>query len=96
MYYIKMENLIELMQHNLVITKNTYVLHDVNYILWGFENSIPQLDPSLYKVKRNMYQSYQELYDVIVNILREKNQIENMLEIMPLIDDYIEYIINIM
>ena len=88
-----MDDLVQLMQHNLVITRNQDILHDVNYLIWGFENNIAKLDPNLYKVKRNMYQSYQAGYDVIIKILREKNQIENMLEMMPLIDDYLEYIV---
>ena len=86
-----MDDLIQLMKHNLVISRNQYLLHDIEYLLWCFENNIPNMDPCIYKVRRNMYESYHKMYEEILNILREKNQIENVLEMMPLIDDYLEY-----
>lgn len=86
-----MEDLANLFQFNLSISRNKMLIIDVEYILWGFYNSITHLDPCLYKVKKHMYESIHQMYDEILLVLHEKNEIVNLLELMPLIDDYLEY-----
>ena len=85
-----MDDLVQLMQKNLVISRNSCLIHDVEYLIWGFENNVPKLDYSVYKARLDMYESYHQMYNEIIKILREKKQVENIIEMMPLIDDYLE------
>jgi hypothetical protein len=62
--------------------------HDVDYIIYCFENEIISMDYNNFKIKRYVYHN---LYTKIVTLLSEKCYSHNLLDMMPLIDEYIEY-----
>ena len=63
--------------------------HDVDQIIASYENQLPGLDKSnlLCKVDVN-----ELLFDSIITILKKKGYSNQILEIMPYIDDYFEYV----
>ncbi len=65
--------------------------HDIDYIIWLYYKEIPVINQSILKIKRNTFNNITDLYCEILNILDEKDEKKNLLEMMPLIDEYLSY-----
>lgn len=81
--------------NQLQISKEEIINHDVNYMLWVVDNEQPALDLKTYKLKRGLFESIDELYEAVIQVLQLKNRINDLLEIMPIIDDYLEYYLSL-
>lgn len=81
--------------NQLQISKDEIVHHDVSYMLWVVDNEQPTLNLKTYKLKRGLFESIDDLYEAVINVLQLKNRINDLLEIMPLIDDYLEYFLSL-
>lgn len=67
--------------------------HDVDEILRCYFDMCANIDKSrLLLKKRNIYYTERILYDNIVRIIGEKGYTVCLLEIMPLIDEYIAFV----
>ena len=66
---------------------------DVLLLVILFNNCINEcnceLNPIIFNMKRGLYSNEQMMYSDILKILYESNYQNDILEIMPLIDDYI-------
>ena len=71
------------------ISPDEALKHDVEYIIWLYYKEIPVLDLNILKLKKN---TYTNLYNSILKILDEKDEKKNLLEMMPLIDEYLSYL----
>lgn len=71
------------------ISPDEALKHDVEYIIWLYYKEIPTINPNLLKLKKN---TFINLYNNIINILNEKDETKNLLEMMPLIDEYLSYL----
>lgn len=89
------DELAELFQRQLQISKEEILHHDVNYMLWVVDNEQPSLHLKTYKLKANLFESITELYEAVLQTLKQINRINDLLEIMPLIDDYLEYYLSL-
>jgi hypothetical protein len=72
------------------LSKEEALKHDIEYIIWLYYKEIPTLDPNLVKLK--ISSDIEETYYDILRILDEKGEKENLLEMMPLIDEYLDYL----
>jgi hypothetical protein len=68
---------------------------DVDYLIYCYENEIIQIDYTILKIKNNMHFDGHDLYKNIVKIISEKCYSHNLLDMMPLIDEYIEYYLSL-
>jgi hypothetical protein len=66
---------------------------DVHYIISMFYRGIPSLDVQAIHLHLPHITSVEELYYAILQILDERGEKMNLLEMMPLIDEYIEHAI---
>lgn len=81
--------------NQLQISKEEIINHDVSYMLWVVDNEQPALNLKTYKLKRGLFESIDELYEAVIQVLQLKNRINDLLEIMPIIDDYLEYYLSL-
>lgn len=79
----------------LQISKEEILHHDVNYMLWVVDNEQPTLNLKTYRLRRGLFESIDELYEAVINTLQLQNRINDLLEIMPIIDDYLEYYLSL-
>jgi len=69
-----------------------YLEWDVDYILYCFFNGLPSLDPKHIVTPPSSCFEPCEKYAGILRILTEKNAVVYLTDMMPLIDEYLEYI----
>lgn len=84
------EELLELFQ-SLSVSRDECLSHDVHYMLWGLDHEISTLNTHAYRIKKGMFESIHHLYNEIVRMLHRFERSEDLLELIPFIDDYIEY-----
>lgn len=92
-----MDEITYLMSMNEINYKNNNINKlelDVDYIIYCYYTNKITLDLSLLKIEKNMYNP-DHIYQEIIKILMNKKQSLILLEIMPIIDDYLEYYSNI-
>ena len=65
--------------------------HDLRVIITCYQNQSPALDTSHLQIEPNSYPSEKDLYHCILNALQPKGLSHELLELMPYIDDYLEY-----
>ena len=65
--------------------------HDVNIMIQCYEMDLSYLILDNMKIESNSYESIQVLYQNILCIITKKNLQNDLLEIMPYIDEYLEY-----
>ncbi len=64
---------------------------DLEIILQCYYTQQPQLPLHMLQITKNTYVSPQKLYNAIVEMLASKQLSHLLLDVMPLIDDYLEY-----
>ena len=64
--------------------------YDVSYIIYCYEYDI-FLDTSIFKIEKHAQGSVPELYQDILKILATRSYTCHTIDIMPLIDEYLEY-----
>ena len=69
--------------------------YDVSYLIFCYKNNIINLDITHFKIKAKSYKCSRKLYYDILKIMYNKSETHILLEMMPLIDDYLEYYISI-
>ena len=69
----------------------TIVEQDINYIIYCHTNNILETDVNVFKVRKYMFESSQILYKEMLHILHDKNYGEFIIDIMPFIDEYLEF-----
>lgn len=69
----------------------TIVEQDIDYIIYCNTNNILEIDVNVFKVRKYMFESSQILYKEMLNILHNKNYSEFIIDIMPFIDEYLEF-----
>lgn len=69
--------------------KNRILCHDMNVLINCYYAELPQLNVMYLKIKPHLYESPQSLYEDILRIDCITQQ--NLLDIMPYIDDYLNY-----
>jgi len=83
---------------NLSFTPKDVILdHDVNLIIQYYYEQFPQEHINMYdyKIKKNMFGCITELYQNIIKVISQKQCMVDLLEIMPYIDEYLEYYVNL-
>lgn len=68
-----------------------FLVHDVNIIIYCYRHEYTELLKDSLKIQANIYSSVQELYRQILRILSKKGFYNYLVEMMPYIDDYLEY-----
>lgn len=68
-----------------------WLINDINIIITCWTNELPQLLFNNLLVKKIYNMNETDLYYKIIEIIKERNLIINLLELMPYIDDYLEY-----
>jgi hypothetical protein len=71
---------------------NTYnaLMHDMRVIISTYERECnDEVDPSVFKLRPGVYKFSQNMYRDIVNCIGEIGYGDELLELMPYIDDYI-------
>lgn len=68
---------------------------DVDYLIYCYERQIIHMNHMNFKIKKYMYFNTCELYENIVKIISEKCYSHNLLDMMPLIDEYIDYYLSL-
>lgn len=89
-----MDEITYLMSINEIKYKNNNINKlelDIDYILYCYYTNKINLDFSLLQLEKNIYNYIPDLYEEIIKILTIKEQSKNLLEIMPIIDEYLEY-----
>ncbi len=69
---------------------------DVTYLIGCFTKQLSEIDSQNLSIKKDMVKDVHELYSCVLQCIRTKNQSCDLLELMPYIDDYLEYYSNIM
>lgn len=66
---------------------------DVDHIIYCYERDLPSLSNShmIWYPKKRYFEPTTNLYNSILGILKEKQYISYLIELMPLIDEYLEY-----
>lgn len=67
------------------------VEQDIDYIIYCNTNNILEIDVNVFKVRKYMFESSQILYKEMLHILHDKNYGEFIIDIMPFIDEYLEF-----
>lgn len=66
--------------------------HDINHIIKCYKDDLATLTFTFLHMPPNSCRHTHYIYQKILGIISEKSVSPNLLEIMPLIDDYLEYI----
>jgi hypothetical protein len=80
--------------NRLDLSKESALSADVEYILYCFNENISFLNPNMFQVKPHMYPNVTTIYQEICSIISMKGRGCELLELMPYIDDYLEYFVN--
>jgi len=67
------------------------VKHDIGVVCECYAAMLPELDKSRLKIQKNMFPDVTYLYQEILSVLCEIHKSEYLMDLMPYIDDYLEY-----
>ena len=76
---------------NLRITLAEVLSHDVEWILYCADQQIMSLPTTHLQIKKGMAEDTSMLYQQIVKTISKMEVQQDLLELMPYIDDYLEY-----
>lgn len=65
---------------------------DTKYIIKLFKKEISDIDFKCISVPRNIFTDYNKLYILIIDKLKYLGYGNDLLEMMPIIDDYLEFL----
>jgi hypothetical protein len=77
------------------LKKDHILTHDVHIIIESFESHSLLLDVSRLKVESGMYKCTKTLYEIILRILIQRGYNAYLLDMMPYIDEYLDYCSNL-
>lgn len=94
--HIQMEEIEDLIQQFGGLSVDLYIENDVDQILICYSHNIDHLDYSMLRIKKNMFKDTAHLYKRILQEISKITYVRNdLMEIMPYIDDYLEYYENL-
>lgn len=67
------------------------VKHDMMIVCECYAAMLPELDKSHLLIKKNMFPDVTYLYQKIISVLSDLHRSEYLIDLMPYIDDYLEY-----
>lgn len=67
------------------------VKHDIMVVCECYTVMLPELDKSRLMIKKDMFPNVTYLYQEILSALSDINKHEYLMDLMPYIDDYLEY-----
>ena len=67
------------------------VKHDIMVICECYAAMLPELDKSRLLIKKNTFPDVAHLYQKILSVLSDLHRSEYLMDLMPYIDDYLEY-----
>ena len=69
--------------------------HDAEYIIDEYALGATGLDPTCIMARAHMFDSASELYSRLLQHILRLSMTHELLEMMPLVDEYIEWVFNI-
>jgi hypothetical protein len=76
---------------NLRITLQEVLTHDVEWILYCADQQTLSLTTTHLQIKKGMVEDTSILYQEVVKVIYKQEIQQDLLELMPYIDDYLEY-----